>query len=332
MGMLTGGILLLSGSQAKAANATNCITSLQNGVGDSITVTGLLTTTDPNENGEGEDVVFEGSGGELIGATGHYFMARTFTYTATQKNESITGLNVDFDNDESCSVSAVVTTQSLKFGFLTQADRDALADAAQAGQAVGTSAGVIALLCANNIISGTLCSIPATGTAVISGAAAFLLNLIAKDPSDPNFTIVATPVINTLPPVTANGIVTSAEANGFNALLTNQETYIAYGLAAVTSFNRAQGASDAGNTFWKARQFQAATTYLNQVILLLATEPGSRMNLSNLLIADSNFSTIRRPIEITTPVLHIARCSSNRRESVLDGYERDRVAASRRLS
>jgi hypothetical protein len=289
-GLLATSLLLASASRARATNATSCTTSLKNAIGDSITVTGLLTTTDPNENGEGEDVVFEGSGGELIGATGSYFAPRTFTYTATQANETISGINVDFDNDESCNVSAIVTAQSLKFGFLTQGMRDALAAAAEAGKAVGTAAATIGLLCSKSIILGRICAVPVSETVVISSATAYVLELIAKDPSDPNFTTIAVPFVTALPPVTT-GVLTSTEANAFNAWFANQETLVGYGLAAVTSFNRAQGASDAGSSSWEAAQFKAATTDLDQVITSLAAEPALLTNLETALAADPDFAS-----------------------------------------
>ncbi len=72
---------------AGAAHAQNCLAAVANNVGDTITVTAALATTDPNENGEGETLTLTSSGGEPIGTIGSYSVAVTFTYTAVKANE-----------------------------------------------------------------------------------------------------------------------------------------------------------------------------------------------------------------------------------------------------
>ncbi len=286
--LFMGGLFFLSIQNAKAQN---CVTSLNNAVGDQITVTGLLTTTDPNENGEGEPALFSSSAGDFSAVDNDYFLAQTYTYTATQANESISGTNQGFDYDESCSVSAIITAQSLKFGFLTQGDRNALQKAAQAGVIVAGSGAVVTELCTAGVITAPICSLPVGIGTAITGLGSVLLDTIATDPSDPDFTVIAQPVIVSLPPVVPNSVLTQAEADAFNALFTSEATTIAYEQVVITSFNRAQGAFDAGNAYWQAQQLQAASKYLGQLVSSLSAEPGLRTTLSNLLSADPNFAS-----------------------------------------
>lgn len=272
--------------------AQNCLTTVNNKAGDSITITGLLTTTDPNENGEGEPVVFSSSGGDLSGASiSDYFQSHTFTYTSQQDNETISGINQGADFDEGCNVSAIISAQSLKFGILTQQDRTAL-ESASKNLAIDSSAvGLVALLCADTIIAGPFCSLPFGSTAGVGLLTAAILDKIATDPSDPNFMVIAQPVLLTVQPVTANGTLTQAEADAFNALLLNEENIIAYGQALITSYNRAQGAFDAQNAAWQAQQLQAAAQYQGALLGYVSAESGLRTTLANLLSADPNFSS-----------------------------------------
>lgn len=274
----------------KSAQAQNCVASVTNSKGDSITITGLLTTSDPNENGEGEPVVFTSSGGELSATISNYFQAQTFTFKATQANETISGTNVGFDFDEGCTVTAVVTAKSLKFGILTQGDRDAMSNYAKALLIPASGYAIIAALCTETIIGGPICGLPFGSAAAITAGEAALIDLVATDPSDPNFMVIAQPVLLTVPPVVPGGVVTQAEANAFNALFLNEENVIAYAQALITSYNRAQGAFDAGNAFWENQQLQAAAQYQGALLGFLGAEGALRTNLANLLSADPNFA------------------------------------------
>ena len=108
--LFTAGILL---GAAAVSHAQTCSAPVTNKVGDEITVTAQLTTVDANENGEGEPLLVSSSGGELSGVISKYFVSTTFVYTATTANEVVSGTNVGFDGDESCSVSAVVSKTHL---------------------------------------------------------------------------------------------------------------------------------------------------------------------------------------------------------------------------
>src|SRR5579864_8738722 len=93
-----------------SATAQNCIAFLSNKAGDTIQVSATPSTTDINENGEGEPLVLSSSGGEPLPTISFYNSPQNFSYTATQANETITGSNVGFDSDESCSIGATVAT------------------------------------------------------------------------------------------------------------------------------------------------------------------------------------------------------------------------------
>ena len=276
----------------KTCKAQNCSTPVANNVGDSITITGTLTTSDPNENGEGEHVVFSSSSGALSGFTiSVYFQAQTFTYKATQANETILGVIIGPDGDESCTVSAVVTAQSLKFGILPQADRTALESYSKNLVIVGGGYGTIAALCFDSIISGPICGLPLGSAAAIAVFEGSVLDKLATGgSSDPNFRVIAQPVLLKVPAVTPSSAVTAAEARAYNALFLDEESILAYAEALIASYNRAQGALDAGNAFWEDRQLQAATQYQAVLLSFLASEAGLRTALANLLIADPNFA------------------------------------------
>lgn len=272
------------------ALAQSCGTAVTNNAGDQITVTATLSTSDVNENGEGEPLLLSSSGGGFSAVDAEYFQAHTYTYKATQANEAISGTITGFDGDESCSVSAMVTAQSLKYGFLTQENRDSLESASKT-LVIGASAlGVVAALCTEGIITAPICTLPSASAAAITVLEAAILDKVATDPSDPNYTAIAQPILLTLPPVAASGTLTQAEADAFNALFANQAAVIAYAQAAITAFNRAQGAFDVGDAYWKGQQLQAAQGFLGQMLGSLAAEPGLRNNLYTLLNADPNFA------------------------------------------
>ncbi len=278
----------------KTSKAENCSTTVANNTGDSITITGTLTTSDPNENGEDDEyVAFSSSSGALSGFTiSVSFQPHTFTYQATQANETILGVNIGADGDESCTVSAVVTAQSLRFGILPQADRTALESYSKNLVIVGGGYGTIAALCFDSIISGPICGLPFGSAAAITVFEGVVLDELGTGgSSDPNFRVIAQPVFLKVPAVTPGSAVTAAEASAYNALFLDEESILAYAQALITSYNRAQGALDAGNNeFWEDQQLQAAAQYQAKLLSFLAAEAGLRTALANLLIADRNFA------------------------------------------
>ena len=115
----------------------------------------------------------------------------------------------------------------------------------------------------------------------ISSANIILGAFGAIDPPDPNFMVIAQPMIPTYTPIAAQPGITPALAAALNALNTSNIQAIAYAQAAITSGNRASGAANAGNAFWESAQFQAEQGYSNMLIELIQAEPGLLASLQN---------------------------------------------------
>ncbi|HKF54664.1 MAG TPA: post-COAP-1 domain-containing protein [Blastocatellia bacterium] len=244
--------------------------------GDTLTVQATLNTTDPNENGEGEPLVIQSSGG-FSAIVSAYAQPRSFSFQATQAGETITISIQGADGDESATVT-VDLNQRKRF---TQAQKDALAKASADLNTQAAAQTVIAALCLA-IPDPSITKICAFGFGLSAGATwllSGLLNQLALDPSDPNFTVIAQPVTPSFQQVVAGGSVTQAEADSINALLTNLTQAIGLAQATITSINRANGAADAGNSFWETQQLQAAAQYAQQLSSLLGAEPVLRANM-----------------------------------------------------
>src|SRR5439155_16593338 len=71
----------------------------------------------------------------------------------------------------------------------------------------------------------------------------------ARDPSDPNFTVIAQPVVHSVSqqPISTSEGATQQEADALNVLLTNWEQAIGITEALLTSMDRAEGAFEAGD-------------------------------------------------------------------------------------
>jgi len=257
-------------------------------VGDTVTVQATLNTTDPNENGEGEPLVIQSSGG-FSAIVSAYAQTRSFSFQATQAGETITISIQGADGDESATVTVDVN-QRKRF---TQEQKDALAKASAELNTQAAAQTIIAALCLA-IPDPSITKICAIGFGLSAGATwllSGLLNQLALDPSDPNFTVIALPVTPPFEHVVAGGSITQAEADSINALLTSLTQSIGLAQAAITSINRANGAADAGNTFWETQQLQAAAQYAQQLSSLLGAQPVLRANMVAALQA-ANFEPL----------------------------------------
>jgi len=256
----------------------SCQASVQNKVGDTISVIATLFTSDPNENGEGESVTVASSGGEIAATIGSYNLAAPFSYTATAANETITGTLNNFDDDETCSITATANPAP---GF-TPKQKQTASKAALATGLTGIGVGVaFTLLCASG--AGTPLCIGLLGLSTVGGASSLTLGYIASDPADPNYTQIAKPVIGTIPNVQPGNGLTPEEAKAFNALFNIDARIYGVGIAAYTSANRAQGAKNAGSSFWEQRQLNAAMQYNKTLGGLLDEDVQARSKLSQLL-------------------------------------------------
>ncbi|HEY6331625.1 MAG TPA: hypothetical protein VI756_20030 [Blastocatellia bacterium] len=105
---------------------------------------------------------------------------------------------------------------------------------------------------------------------------------LADDPPDPNFMVIATPVVPTLPgqPLASMGFSPQVTSD-LNSLVMTFEQEIALLQVIPITINRVGGAVAAGNTFWQAQQAQAAQKYASQLASLLQNELSVRSALTN---------------------------------------------------
>jgi hypothetical protein len=252
--------------------------------GDQITITAVLNTSDPNENGEGEPLQIVSTTG--FSATDPFYAVPQGYFFIAPAAGSLSASISGSDGDETgtltvsiapsnCSTTAptpVPTPAGCPVKPLTQAQKDTLARIAFQLGSLGTGTAVVALFC-GSATAGT-CAIPlGVMAAILAGGSGYAAYVAAVDPSDPNFMVIAQPVIPTFTFLTAQPGVTQAEADGFNALMSNLAQETAYFRVLITSTNRAQGAADAGDALWETNQIQAALNYAGTIGSLFGAEP-----------------------------------------------------------
>ncbi len=257
--------------------------------GDTINIEATLRTNDVNENGEGEPLIIKSSSSGFSATISKYAQPRAFSFPATVDGESLL-VNIDgYDGDESATVTVDVN-QKKRF---TQEQKDKFANASaklntQAG--VYSAIAVACLLVPDPSIT-KICSFGFGATSVGTWILSAKLNELALDPVDPNFTQIAVPITPPFTPLVVEPGITQGEADSFNALLTNQTQAIGLVNAIITSINRAQGASEAGNTVWENKQMAAASKYALELNKLLDAQNALRANVKNALLA-AGFPTI----------------------------------------
>jgi hypothetical protein len=188
-------VFAFAGMTIPSAFAQSCSITVQNAPGDTILVTATLFTNDPNENGEGEPLVFSSSGGEISATVGAYSLPTPFSYVATAANETISGFIIGFDGDEACSITATVNPAT---GF-TQSQKHTANKVALGGALLTIGAGVVvALTCVPPFTP--ICIGLIIGGAAVGGGTA-VSGFIGAEPADSNFTVIAVPHIATIPPL-----------------------------------------------------------------------------------------------------------------------------------
>jgi hypothetical protein len=112
-------------------------------------------------------------------------------------------------------------------------------------------------------------------------AEAAYYELLAEDPPDPNYTVIATPVVPSLSgqPLTPATGFSPQVVNDLNALIVNAEQEIALLQVIPTSVNRVAGAAAAGSTVWQKKQAQAVQQYAAELIPLVQNEISLRASL-----------------------------------------------------
>ncbi len=153
----------------------------------------------------------------------------------------------------------------------------------------GIGLGVAVGIC-TALTGGACISIPITisliaGGGVYAGAGFFASDKV-NDPSDPNFTVIAQPLVVPIQaPILADAATPQQVADAINTLFDNLSQQMALEKASSTAINRASGARDAGNTFWVQQQTQAAQQFIAQEAPLLDAQPHLLANLATALAA-----------------------------------------------
>jgi hypothetical protein len=146
---------------------------------------------------------------------------------------------------------------------------------------------------ANFFVCGVIPSLPhkavckaATGaTAAGMGFLLWYLDRLSSDPPDPHFMSIAQPIIPSFPPVTTQDGITQAEADTLNALFSNLAHAIGFADALLISIERAQGAANAGDTFWEEQQMEAAAQHAARLATFLNAQPALHINVQNAMQA-----------------------------------------------
>ena len=168
------------------------------------------------------------------------------------------------------AIAALTPAIQAATGLLDAATVAAMAEVlAEAIAVVGIAAAVTA---AFEVLEAGTCHVAIETEAAVDFAKAEFLQALAQDPPDPNFTVIATPVVPSLPAqpfTTASTGFSQPVVNDLNALLNNLEQQIALLQVIPITINRVSGAVQAGNAFWQTQQAEAARAYGSQMIPLL---------------------------------------------------------------
>jgi hypothetical protein len=150
----------------------------------------------------------------------------------------------------------------------------------------GALVAVGCLLTPEPVIS-KLCSLFFGAFSATSWLISAILQRLALDPADPNFTEIPVPAPPRLPeqPVLPVAGVNQRSADAINAYLENAEEQLGVLRAAATSVDRAAGAFQAGDVFWETRQVIAIRQFMSQLSGLTAAEPALRTEANAALAA-----------------------------------------------
>jgi len=105
------------------------------------------------------------------------------------------------------------------------------------------------------------------------------------DPPDPNYMIIATPVVPSVTQISEQTGIPPNLAAATNALLLKGAEISAVSLALVTTLNRASGALAANDNIWIQRQLIAADTLKAQLGVDMAKKPELLVAFQNALSA-----------------------------------------------
>jgi plastocyanin len=113
-----------------------------------------------------------------------------------------------------------------------------------------------------------------------------------KDPPDPDFRVVFTPVFVPVPAVKAPNRHLEGAFLALNRLFAAQTRFAEAAVAFRVSLNRAEGAAAAGNPIWKARQADASARNALQAFGILQELPGLDAAVEHAFVADGLQATV----------------------------------------
>jgi hypothetical protein len=255
--------------------------------GDTVTLAATLFSGDPNENGEGEPLIVQLPGGPFSVAA--YFAPQQINFIALQDGQTVSAYIQGADGDESAQVTFTVNAKRR----FTQEEKDHFAKLAAlyggAAGLLGTVGGICGL--APEPTATKVCAVVGLVGAGVSGLLAARYGFMAADPYDPNYRIIYLPIFLTVAPILAQPGITQAEADAANAWLLNQENQLAFAEAIIISIDRANSASQDGDTIDEAKQMRAAADYAIQLSGFVGAAAGTRTNLVSAIQA-AGFSPI----------------------------------------
>jgi hypothetical protein len=310
-GCLTATALTCAGLAAvpNSALAASVTTNISSGTptvivtlnkGETVKLTLTLTTTDPNESGEGEPVTISYGGNTTTWS--EYDIPDTLSITATTDGETVSGWIQGADGDESATVTAEINPNPLA-SEPNQAKQVETKIALGTGVLSGgfwTCAELVPIFTAPTAVAKTICGVSAAVFALTAAGFAAL----AADPADPNYKVLAKP--QPFPAPALSGIPYPERAPLSNLVINLQEQRVLSN-AALTSFNRAAGAVDAGSTFWATKQRATGIGYLHQIGLLLEQEPGFLSNVVTALHAGGIADFTITPDQVLTAEADISQ-------------------------
>jgi len=248
--------------------------------GDVLHIVATANTDDTDEDGDDNGDVQAGTEALLLQVTGqlvvigdHNVPVDVTIHVGTDGDTLLASMR-GFDGDESGDLTVTVDPNTKQ--RLSQQAKDDMK--AQASRLEDTALGFSAI--------AAVCAPGSPGCGAGFGLAQVELLLTAKklrdltvDPPDPNFKVIVTPVVHSLPDIQPQAGTSKAEADAFNALLRNTERQIAFATAMRVTMDRAQGAADAGDAASESKQVAALLQFAGQLAALLDAYPGLFTNL-----------------------------------------------------
>ncbi len=177
-----------------------------------------------------------------------------------------------------------------------------------------------------------------------TGFAAFeetVLIKLARDPADPNFKVVAKPLVKSASSVTDVPEIPRGVAATADALFTNMASVIAVSQALLHALERGQGASLAGDQFWYEEQTAAAAELSSKLSNLLVEQTGmlqhmktewNNAGLPDITLSQSDMQQVQKHLatnklpDALTDILRRLGASAND----IEGYRQKIVSADTR--